>query len=194
MVLEFVSGFSSRSYPPVRRRTDYCGMNMITNMALKTRTRCSSFDQSVRKCNDRLVVNMRDKIAFYFRTVESTVLLLLCVKHHAHRNSKSRVYSGPPTRSYTAAAAGVAVRCCGCYGLGTRTHTRTVPLTSGWRVYIPRRGTHQQASQQAGPVIYRRLAVTERRLCETQLATYYYGRDSPRYQQGVGPPSTASVV
>ena len=88
----------------------------------------------------------------------STLLLLLCVKHRAHRDSKSRVYSGPPTRSYTAAAAGVAVRCCCCCGLGTRTHTRTVPLTSGWRVYIPRRGTHQQASQQAGPDIYRRLA------------------------------------
>ena len=137
-------------------------------------------------------------------TVLLLLLLLLCVKHHPHRNSKRRVYplrcqdsrpsTRPSTRNYTAAAAGVAVRCCCCCGLGTRTHTRTVPLTSGWRVYIPRRGTHQQASQQAGPVIYRRLAVTERRLCETQLATHYYGRDSPRYQQGVGPPSTASVV
>ena len=133
----------------------------------------------------------------------STVLLyccsMLCVKHHAHRNSKIRVYplrcqdSRPPTRSYTAAAAGVAVRCCCCCGLGTRTHTRIVRLTSGWRVYKPRRGTHQQDAQQAGPGIYR-LAVTKRRLLETQLATYYYSGDSPRHQQGVGPPSTASVV
>ena len=35
---------------------------------------------------------------------------------------------------------------------------------------------------------------TERRLGEKQLATYYYSGDSPRHQQGVGPPSTASVV
>jgi len=136
------------------------------------------------------------KIALYFRTEWYLLCYCCCVKHPAHRNSKSRVYplrcqdSRPPTRSYTAAAAGVAVRCCCCCGLGTRTHTRTVPLTSGWRVYIPRRGTH---AQQAGPDIYR-LTVTERRRWETQLATYYYSGDSPRHQQGVGPPSTASVV
>ena len=79
---------------------------------------------------------MHKKYMIFPDGVISTVLLLLCVKHHAHRNSKSRVYSGLPTRSYTAAAAGVAIRCCCCCGLGTRTHTRTVPLTSGWRVYI----------------------------------------------------------
>ena len=136
MVLDFVSSFSSRSYPPVRKCTDYCSMNMSTNMALKTRTRCYPFDQSLRKCNRSLVVNMMNKNCIILPDrVISTVLLLLCVKHHAHRNSKSRVYSGPPTRSYNAAA-GVAIRCC-CYcGLGTRTHTRTVLLTSGWRVFI----------------------------------------------------------
>ena len=47
LVLEFVSSFSSRSYPPVRKCTDRCGMNMSTNMALKTRTWCYSFDQSL---------------------------------------------------------------------------------------------------------------------------------------------------
>ena len=159
MVLEFVSSFSSRSYPPVRKCTDYCGMNMSTNMALKTRTRCYSFDQSVPKCSDRLAFNMMDKNCILFPDgVVSTVLLLLCVEHHAHRNSKSRVYplrcqdSGPPTRSYTAAAAaGVAVRsCCSC-GLGTRTHTRTVPLTSGWRVHIPRRGRYQAGCAASRP-------------------------------------------
>ena len=169
MVLEVFSSFSSRSYPPVRKRTDHCGMNMSTNIALKTRTRCYSFDQYVRKCNDSLVVNTMAKKSFFFRTEWYLLCYCCCVKHPAHRNSKSRVYplrcqdSRPPTRSYTAAAAGVAVRCCCCCGLGTRTHTRTVPLTSGWRVYKPRRGTHQQAAQQAGPDIYR-LAVTERRL------------------------------
>ena len=116
LILEFFSSFSSRSYPPVRKCTDYCGMNMSTNIALKTRTRCYSFDQYVRKCNDSLGVNMINKncIIFLDRVV-STVFLLLCEKHPAHRNSKSRVYplqcqdSGPPTSSYTAVAAGVAV-------------------------------------------------------------------------------------
>ena len=108
---------------------------MSTNMAFKTRTRCYSFDQSFRKCDGSLVVNMiKNYIVFPDRVIPTAVLLLLllCVNHHAHRDSKSRVYSGLPTRSYTAAAAGVAVRCCCCCGLGTRTHTRTVPLTSGW--------------------------------------------------------------
>ena len=142
LVLEFVSTFSSRLYTHGRKFTDYCGINMSTNMALKNRTRCYSFDQYVRKCNDSLVVDMINKNCNLFPDrMVSSVLLLLCVKHHAHHNSKSRVYpmrcqdSGPPTRSYTAAA-GIAVQCCCCCGLGTRTHTRTVPLTSGWRVYI----------------------------------------------------------
>ena len=30
LVLDFVWSFSSRSYPPVRKCTDYCGMNMST--------------------------------------------------------------------------------------------------------------------------------------------------------------------
>ena len=58
LVLEFFWSFSSRSYPPVLKFTDYCDMNMTTNRILKTRTRCYSFDQSVRKCNDRLGVTM----------------------------------------------------------------------------------------------------------------------------------------
>ena len=74
-----------------------------------------------------------------------------------HRNSKSRAYplrcqdSGPATRSYTAAAADVFVRCCCCCDVGARTHTRTVPLTSGWRVYIPRQGTHQAGCAASRP-------------------------------------------
>ena len=148
-------------------------MNMSTNMALKTRTRCYSFDQSVRKCDGSIVVNMMNKnyIIFPDRVISTAVLLLLCVKHHAHRNSKSRVYSEPPTRSYTAAAGGVADRCCCCCGLGARTNTRTVPLTSGWRVYIP------------DPDIYR-LAVTER-------SCLLYTSPSPRDRQKSRMPSSA---
>ena len=96
-------------------------------------------------------------------------------------------------KSHIAVVAGVAVRCCCCCGLGTRTHTRNVPRTSGWRVYIPRRGTHHLAAQRAGLGIYR-LTMTERRLRETQQATCYHSGDSPQHKQGVGPPSTASVV
>ena len=66
----------------------------------------------------------------------------------------------------------VAIRCCCCCGLGICTHTRASPVTSVWRLYILCRGTHQQASQQVGPDIYR-LTVAERRLRETQLATPY---------------------
>ena len=88
LVLVFASSFSSRLYPDDRKCTDYCGMNMSTNMALKTRTRCYAFDQSVRKCNDSSVVNMLTKIAIYSRTESYLLLLLLCVKHHAHHNSK----------------------------------------------------------------------------------------------------------
>ena len=42
LALDVVSSFSSRSYPPVRKCTDYCAMNMSNNMALKTRTRCAT--------------------------------------------------------------------------------------------------------------------------------------------------------
>ena len=79
LVLELVSSFSSRSYTSFRRCTDHSGMNMSTNMELKTRTRCYSFDQAVRKCNYRLVVNMivKDVITFPYGRV-ATVLLLLC--------------------------------------------------------------------------------------------------------------------
>ena len=133
LVLEFISSFSSRSYPSVRKCTDYCGLNTSTNMALKTRSLYYSFDPSVRKCNDHLV-NMMNKngITFPDRVVSATLCYCCCVKHAAHRNSKSRVYplrcqdSGPPTRSYTAAAAAGVVAdqgCCynSCCGLGTRT-------------------------------------------------------------------------
>ena len=54
-------------------------MNMCTNMAFKTRTRCYSFDQYVRKLNDRLVLTMINKNRILFPdSVASTVLLLLC--------------------------------------------------------------------------------------------------------------------
>ena len=66
--------------PPVRKCTDYCGMNMSTNMALKTRTRCCPFDQYVRKGNDRQVLNMINNNCILFPRVVSTELLLQCEK------------------------------------------------------------------------------------------------------------------
>ena len=105
LVLEVCSSFSSRSYPPVRKRSDHCGVNMITNIALKTRTWCYSFGQYVRKCNDSLVVNMMAKKSFFFRTEWYLLCYCCCVKHPAHRNSKSRVY---PMRCQDS-------RCCCCW-------------------------------------------------------------------------------
>ena len=139
-------------------------------MALKTRTRCYSFDQSVRKINDRLVLNMMNKNGNTFpdRAV-STVLLLLCETSCPSQQQKQSLPAAVPGLGTTDAKLHCCCWCCSpvllfcCCGLGTRAHTRTVPLTSGWRVYIPRRGTYQQAAQQAGPDIYR-LTVTERRL------------------------------
>ena len=131
MVLEFFWSFSIRSYPPVRKCANHCGMNMSTNIAFKTRTRCYSFDRNVRKCNDSLVVNILATNSEYFRTGLYLLCYCCCVRYPAYRNSKSSVYplwcqdSGPPTRSYTAAAAGVADQCCcynSCCGLGPRTH------------------------------------------------------------------------
>ena len=54
-------------------------MDMSTNMALKTRTRCYSFDQSLRECNGSLSINMMNKncIIFPDRVVSTTVVLLL---------------------------------------------------------------------------------------------------------------------
>ena len=64
LVLEFVSSFSSRSYPPVRKCTNYCGMNMTINMALKTRTRCYWFDQSVWKCDRHRAQTLRKTTSY----------------------------------------------------------------------------------------------------------------------------------
>ena len=75
LVLEFVSSFYSRSYPSVRKSTDRFGINMSTNIVLKTQTRCYSFDQFFRKCNDRLVVNMMTQNGVTFP--DKVVLLLL---------------------------------------------------------------------------------------------------------------------
>ena len=98
IVLELVSSFSSRSYPSVRKCTDHCGMNMTTYMVLKARTRCYPFDQSVRKCNYRIV---HKKMALYFRTEWYLLCYFCCVKHPAHRNSKRGVYTlcGAGTRN-----------------------------------------------------------------------------------------------
>ena len=64
------------------------------------------------------------------------------------------------------------------------------PLCRGY-IYHRVEGHTKQAAQQA--LTSTVLTATECTLWETQLATYYSG-DSPRHQQGVGPPSTASVV
>ena len=113
MVLEFVSSFSIRSYPSVRKCTDYCGMNMSTNMALKTRTRCYSFDQSVQKCSDRLVVNMmnRNGITFPDRGYLLIVLLLLCQTSCPPQQQEQRLPVAVPGLGTTDAE----LHCCYCW-------------------------------------------------------------------------------
>ena len=172
MVLEFLSSFLSRSYPSVRKFTDYCGVNMSTNMALKTRTRCYSFDQSVRKCNDHLVVNMisNNRITFPDRVVSTTVFLLLCETSCSQQHQEQGLPAAVPGLGTTDAK----LHCCCCcwccrpvlllqqllwFG---PTHGRTVPLGGGHTYHVE--GHAKEASQQAGPDIYRLTAVTERRL------------------------------
>ena len=70
---------------------------------------------------------------------------------------KSRVPAAVPGLGTTDAKLHCCCWCCSpvllfcCCGLGTRAHTRTVPLTSGWRVYISRRGTHQAGCAASRP-------------------------------------------
>ena len=138
-------------------------MNMSTNMALKTQTRCYSFDQSLRECSASLSIGMMNKNCILSPDrVVSTVLLLLCETSCQPQQQEQGLPAAVPGLGTT----DVKLHCCSCWCcspvlllLWLRTHTRTVPLTSGWRVYIPRRGTH---AQPAGPHIYR-TKVTERR-------------------------------
>ena len=93
--------------------------------------------------------------------VYTTLCYCCCVKHPAHRNSKSRVYplrcqdTGPPTRSYTAAAGSGVADQCSCYnsrcGLGTRTQELCLWPLGGGYTYIPRRGTHQAGCAASRP-------------------------------------------
>ena len=98
--------------PPVRKCTDCCDMNMTANMALKTRTTCSSFDQYVRKCNDRLGVNMMNKngITFPDRVV-STVLLLLCETSCPPQQQEQGLPAAVPGLGTT----DVKLHCCCCW-------------------------------------------------------------------------------
>ena len=158
-------------------------------MALTTQTRCYSFDQSLRERNRCLSIDMMNKNCIIFPDrVVSTALPLLCETFFPPQDQEQ----GLPAAVRGLGTTDVMLHCCSCWCcspvlllLWLRTHTRTVPLTSGWRVYIKRRGTH---AQQAGPHIYRP-TVTERRRGKTQLATYYYSWGSPQHQQGVGPPA-----
>ena len=108
LVLEVFSSFSSRAYPPVRKRTDHCGMNMSTNIALKTRTRCYSFDQSLRECNGSLSINMMNKNCIISPDrVVSTVLLLLC-----ETSCPPQQEQGLPTAVPGLGTTGVKLHCC----------------------------------------------------------------------------------
>ena len=90
----------------------YCGMNMTTNIALKTRTRCYSFDQHVRKCNDSLVLSMIDKNCIIFpERVVSTVLLLLCETPCPPQQQEQNLPAAVPGLGTTDAK----LHCCCCW-------------------------------------------------------------------------------
>ena len=86
---------------------------MTTNMALKTQTRCCSFDQHVSKCNDRLVVNMINKNCIIFPDrVAYTVLLLLCETSCPPQQQEQGLPAAVPGLGTTDAE----LRCC-CAGV-----------------------------------------------------------------------------
>ena len=111
MVLELYSSFSSRSYTPVRRCTDYCGMNMSTNNALNTRTRCYSFDQYLRKCNESLVVNMMAKKSLYI-SGQSGIYYCCRVKTSCPPQQQEQ---GLPAAVPGLATTDAKLRCCCCW-------------------------------------------------------------------------------
>ena len=142
MVLEFDLSFSTRSYPTVRKCTEYFLVSMSTNMLLKIRTRCYSFVPFYVRKYKCIWFLIRHTKRHYISGLSGTaVVLLLCELSRdvtiSPPHSRSRLFTrcGASTRDdrreATAAAAGVVVRCCCCRGLGTRTHTKPVPLTYG---------------------------------------------------------------
>ena len=114
LVLEFVSRFSSRSYPPVRKCTDYCGMNMSTNTAVTTRTRFYFFDHSLRECNVCSSINaMSKKCIISPDRVVSTVLLLLCETSCPPQQQEQGLPAAVPGHATTDAK----LHCCCCWCL-----------------------------------------------------------------------------
>jgi len=86
-------------------------MNMSTNIALQTRTRCYSFDQYVRKCNDRLDINTINKNCILFTDrVVSTMLLLLCETSCPPQQQEQGLPAAVPGLANT----DVKLHCCCC--------------------------------------------------------------------------------
>ena len=85
---------------------------MSTNIALKTRTRCYSFDQYLRKCNDSVVVSMMNKNCIIFPDkVVSTVLLLLCETSCPPQQQEQGLPAAVPGLATTDAK----LHCCCCW-------------------------------------------------------------------------------
>ena len=130
-------------------------MNMSINMALKTRTRCYSFDQSVRKSNERLVLNMINKNVITFPDrVASTVLLLLCETSCPPQQQEQRLPAAVPGLETTDAK--LHCFCCWCCSpvvlLLWCGHTHAHKnCASDLSVEDHVEGHIKQAEQQAGP-------------------------------------------
>ena len=111
-------------------------MNTSTNMALKTQTRCYSFDHSVRKCNDSLVLYMNKIVpgTRYYISGQSgfycvTAAVLNILPTATARAGFTRCGAGTPDHQREAIRRLLLVLL--LLWFGTRTHTRIVLLTSG---------------------------------------------------------------
>ena len=86
-------------------------MNTSTNIALKTRTWCYSFDKCLRKCNNSLVVNMiAKKIIILPDRAIFTVLLLLCETSCPPQQQEQGLPAAVPGLANTDAK----LHCCRC--------------------------------------------------------------------------------
>ena len=142
---------------------------MSTNMALKTQTRCYSFDQSLRERNRFSSIDMMNKNCIIFPDrVVSTVLPLLCKTSCPPQQQVQGLPAAVPGLGTT----DVKLHCCCCWCCSPvllllwfgHTHAHKNCASDLWVEDIHTchvEGHTKQAAQQAGPDIYR-LTVTKR--------------------------------
>ena len=140
-------------------------MNMSTNMSLKTRTRCYSFDQSLQECSASLSIGMMNKNCILSPDrVVSTVLLLLCETSCPPQQQEQGLPAAVPGLGTT----DVKLHCCCCWCCSPvllllwfgHTHAHKNCTSDLWVEGIHTTSRDKRAASRLG--IYR-LTVTERR-------------------------------